>query len=163
MWWSTVVVLNAGAKKNLKISIDPVRQTDWLANKRFMDFKVKTLLGLDRGNHVIVITSGYVNIKGFEYIFSQIINETSPLLDCKVIVDLQGSTIKFLLSDVTAFLESIDLETWPRNNKLALVSSPETEQYQQLVMLGDGLKKRLLNVSVFYDTKEGLTWLSDLR
>ena len=156
-------MLNAGAKKLGEIGIDQVRQTVWIANKRFMDFKVKTLLGLDQGNHVIVIASGYVNMKGFTYIFSQVINESSPLLDCKVIVDLQGSTINFLLSDVTTFLESIDLEAWPRNNKLALVSSPETEQYQQLVMLGDGLKKRLLNVSVFYDTKEGLTWLSDLR
>ena len=145
------------------MGVDQLRQTVWIANKRFMDFKIKTLLGLEQGNHVIVITNGYVNIKRFKYIFSQVINETTPLVDCKIIVDLQGSTIKFLLSDVTAFLESIDLEAWPRNNKLALVSSPEMEQYQQLVMLGDGLKKRLLNVSVFHDTREGLTWLSDVR
>ena len=134
-----------------------------LANKRFMALRSRHSWASNRGNHVIVITNGYVNIKRFKYIFSQVINETTPLIDCKVIVDLQGSTIKFLLSDVTAFLESIDLEAWPRNNKLALVSSPEMEQYQQLVMLGDGLKKRLLNVSVFHDTREGLTWLSDVR
>ena len=145
------------------MGVDQLRQTVWIANKRFMDFKIKTLLGLEQGNHVIVITNGYVNIKRFKYIFSQVINETTPLIDCKIIVDLQGSTIKFLLSDVTAFLESIDLEAWPRNNKLALVSSAEMEQYRQLVMLGDGLKKRLLNVSVFHDTREGLTWLSDVR
>ena len=145
------------------MGVDQLRQPVWIANIRFMDFKIKTLLGLEQGNHVIVITNGYVNIKRFKYIFSQVINETTPLIDCKIIVDLQGSTIKFLLSDVTAFLESIDLEAWPRNNKLALVSSAEMEQYRQLVMLGDGLKKRLLNVSVFHDTREGLTWLSDGR
>jgi hypothetical protein len=60
-------------------------------------------------------------------------------------------------------VDSIDLQSWPHNNKVPLVSSAEIEQYQQLAMLGEGLMNRSLKVAVFYDTKEAISWLSGIK
>jgi hypothetical protein len=128
-----------------------------------MDFQMKIVRVLQRGNHVIVITRGPVDIDGFKYLFDKVIEETRPLLDCKVLIDFQDSKFKLLPSDAAEFVDSIDLHSWPHNNKVALVSSPEIEQYRQLAMLGDGLTKRTVKIAVFYDTKEAIGWLSDIR
>jgi hypothetical protein len=68
-----------------------------------------------------------------------------------------------LPSDILELVESIEPETWPRNNKVALVSAPEIEQYQQLAIFGEGLIKQSLDVAVFYDMKEAIRWRSDIR
>jgi hypothetical protein len=128
-----------------------------------MDFQMKVVRVLQRGNHVIAITRGPVDIDGFKYLFDKVIEETRPLLDCKVLIDFQDSKFKLLPSDAAEFVDSIDLHSWPHNNKVALVSSPEIEQYRQLAMLGDGLTKRTVKIAVFYDTKEAIGWLSDIR
>ncbi len=128
-----------------------------------MDFQMKIVRVLQRGNHVIAITRGPVDIDGFKYLFDKVIEETRPLLDCKVLIDFQDSKFKLLPSDAAEFVDSIDLHSWPHNNKVALVSSPEIEQYRQLAMLGDGLTKRTVKIAVFYDTKEAIGWLSDIR
>src|SRR6266496_5136391 len=121
-----------------------------------MDFQMKIVRVLQRGNHVIVITRGPVDIDGFKYLFDKVIEETRPLLDCKVLIDFQDSKFKLLPSDAAEFVDSIDLHSWPHNNKVALVSSPEIEQYQQLSRLVEGLINRSLKVGVFYDTKEAI-------
>jgi hypothetical protein len=127
-----------------------------------MDFQIKVVRVLQRGNHVIAITRGPVDIDGFKYIFDKVIEEMQPLLDCKVLIDLQDSKYQLLPGDVAEFVDSIDLQSWPHNNKIALVSPPEIEQYQQLAMLGEGLAKRSVKIAVFYDTKEAISWLSDI-
>jgi hypothetical protein len=127
-----------------------------------MDFQMKIVRVLQRGNHVIAITRGPVDIDGFKYLFDKVIEETRPLLDCKVLIDFQDSKFKLLHSDAAEFVDSIDLHSWPHNNKVALVSSPEIEQYRQLAMLGDGLTKRTVKIAVFYDTKEAIGWLSGI-
>jgi hypothetical protein len=128
-----------------------------------MDFQMKIVRILQRGNHVIAITRGPVDIDGFKYLFDKVIEETRPLLDCKVLIDFQDSEFKLLLSDAAEFVDSIDLHSWPHNNKVALVSSPEIEQYQQLSRLVEGLINRSLKVGVFYDTKEAISWLSGIK
>jgi hypothetical protein len=128
-----------------------------------MDFQIKVVRVLQRGNHVIAITRGLVDIDGFKYLFGRVIEETRPLLDCKVLIDFQDSRYQLLPADVAELADSIDLQSWPDNNKVALVSSPEIEQYQQLATLGEGLAKRSIKIAVFYDTKEAISWLSDIR
>jgi len=46
---------------------------------------------------------------------------------------------------------------------LALVSAPEIERYQQLAIFGEGVIKQSLDVAVFYDMKEAISWRSDIR
>lgn len=126
-----------------------------------MNFQIKTF-SLDRGNHIIAITNGLVDIESLKHVFSRVIEETKPLLDCKVLVDLQDSIFKLLPSDIAEFLDRFDFDAWPHNNKVALVSAPGKEQFQQLALLGKGLLKRGLKVVVFYDMKEAISWLSGI-
>jgi len=132
-------------------------------SERSMDFQIRTFLALERGNHVMAIIGGAVATQGLIHIFNKVINETQPLLDCKILIDFQESILKILPSDVLEFVESIEFETWPHNNKIALISAPKIEQYRQLAMLGESLMKQKLDVAVFYDMKEAISWLSDIR
>jgi hypothetical protein len=128
-----------------------------------MKVQIKTFLGIDRGNHVIAIADGVVDINGFGYIFDRLIEATRALLDCKILVDFQDSSFKILPADVTAFVGTFECESWPHNNKVALVCSADTAQYRQLIMLGEGLLKLNLKAGIFYDSKEAISWLADLR
>lgn len=128
-----------------------------------MNFQIKVLRGLDRGNYVIVITRGSVNIVGFNQLLDKVADATQPPLDCKVLIDFQDSTFHFLPSDVTEFVASFDVEKWPHNNKVALVASSEVEQYRWLAMLRDALSKAQREVGVFCDTREAMSWLADVR
>ena len=135
----------------------------WIASERIMDFQMKIVRVLQRGNYVIAITRGPMDIDGFKRLFDKVIEETRPLLDCKVLIDLQDSRYQLLPAEVAELADSIDLQSWPQHNKVALVSSPEIEQYQQLAMLGEGLAKRSVKITVFYDTKEAISWLSGIK
>ena len=128
-----------------------------------MNFQIKVLRGLDRGNYVIVITRGSVNIVGFNDLLDKVADATPSPLDCKVLVDFQDSTFHFLPSDATEFFASFDVEKWPHNNKVALVASPELEQYRWLAMLRDALSKAKREVGLFCDTREAISWLADVR
>ena len=128
-----------------------------------MNFKIKTFLGLERGNHVIAIISGTVAFQEIKHIFWKVADETRPLLDCKVLVDFQEVALEILPSDVAQLVKSIDRETWPRNNKVALVAAQKSEQYGQLAMLSEEFRKQDFDVGVFYSSKEAVSWLSDIR
>src|SRR5260370_42604889 len=76
----------------------------WLSisSERFMDFQIKTFLGLERGNHVIAIIGGAVAVQGLNQIFNKVIDETRQLLDYKILIDFQDSIRKILPSDMTS-------------------------------------------------------------
>lgn len=128
-----------------------------------MNYQIKVLRGLDRGDYVIMLARGAVDIAGFEQILDKVIDATEPLLDCKVLVDFQDSIFQFLPPDITEFLVWLELKRWPHNSKIAFISSPKREQYRDLVMLGEGLLKMKLDVGVFYDMREAIDWLSGTR
>ncbi|HXV78565.1 MAG TPA: hypothetical protein VEG60_01670 [Candidatus Binatia bacterium] len=67
-----------------------------------MDLQIKLFSGFARGNHVIVITRGSVDIEGFKEIFRHVVNTTRSLLDCKVLIDLQDATYKLDPGDIRA-------------------------------------------------------------
>jgi len=128
-----------------------------------MSYQIKVLTGLDRGNFAIVITRGAVDFTGFERIFDQVIDATRTLLDCKVLIDFQDSTLQFLPSDVANFLVRFEFEKWPHSNKIALVSSPERQQFGQLASLAEGLVRMKLDVGSFYNTRDAIDWLAGIR
>jgi len=68
----------------------------WLSisSERFMDFQIKTFLGLERGNHVIAIIGGAVAVQGLNQIFNKVIDETRQLLVCKILIDFQDFILK---------------------------------------------------------------------
>jgi hypothetical protein len=128
-----------------------------------MNYRIKVLRGLDRGNFAIIITRGQVDLAGFERILDEVLDSTRTLLDCKVLLDFQDSTLEFLPSDVANFLVRFEFEEWPHSNKIALVSSPEMQQFGQLACLADGLVRMKLEVGSFYNTRDAIDWLAGIR
>jgi hypothetical protein len=126
-----------------------------------MDFQIKLFSWPDRGNHLIMITRGIIDIKGFEQIFREVVTATQPLQDCKIVIDLQDTTCNLESADVQAFVDGMGPELWPSTNKVAIVAPREIDQYDQLVTLTSGLSKRGLKIAVFYDSKPAVTWLAD--
>jgi hypothetical protein len=128
---------------------------------KLMDFQIKLFSWPDRGNHLIIITRGVLDIKGIEQIFQEVVTATEPLRDCKVVVDLQDVTCNLERADIQAFVDGVRPELWPSTNKIAIVAPREIDQYDHLFALTSGLAKRGLKIAVFYDSKPAITWLAD--
>ncbi len=128
---------------------------------KLMDFQIKLFSWPDRGNHLIMITRGVLDIKGFEQIFQEVVTATAPLRDCKVVVDLQDTTYNLERADIEAFVDGVQPDLWPSTNRVAIVAPREIDQYDQLFILTSGLAKRGLKIAVFYDSKPAVTWLAD--
>jgi hypothetical protein len=124
-----------------------------------MDLQIKLFSGLDRGNHVIVIIRGLVDIEGLRQIFRNIVNTTRSLLDCRVLVDLQDATYSLEPVDIHDFAVNLRPEFWPPTNRVALVSVPEPQDYSRLCLLSTFLSNRRIRNAVFKDTKSALSWL----
>src|SRR5262245_6496191 len=78
-----------------------------ISGRFMMDLQIKLFSGLDRGNHVIIITRGSVDIDGFREIFRNVVNTTRSLLDCKVLIDLQDASYNLKPGDIRAFAENL--------------------------------------------------------
>lgn len=126
-----------------------------------MDFQIKLFSWPDRGNHLVMITRGVMDIQGFEQIFQEVATATQPLRDCKVVIDLQDAVSNVEDADIQAFLDGVEPDLWPSTNKVAIVSPREIEQYDELLALTRGLAKRGLKIAVFHDSKPAITWLAD--
>jgi hypothetical protein len=128
---------------------------------KVMDFQIKLFSWPDRGNHLIMITRGVLDLKGFVQIFQEVVTATEPLRDCKVVVDLQDTTCNLTGADVETFVDGVQPDRWPATNKVAIVAPSEIDQYDQIFVLTSGLTKRGLKIAVFYDSKAAVTWLAD--
>ena len=126
-----------------------------------MDLQIKLFSVLDRGNHVIIITRGSVDIEGFREIFRNVVNATRSLLDCKVLIDLQEATYRLEPADIRAFADNLRPEYWPPTNRVAMVSEPDPHDYRQLCVLSTFLSNRAIRNAVFQDTRAAVSWLAD--
>jgi hypothetical protein len=126
-----------------------------------MDFQIKLFSWPDRGNHLIMITRGVLDIKGFEQIFREVVTATQSLRDCKVVVDLQDAMCNLERADIQAFVDGAQPDLWPSTVKVAIVAPREIDQYDNLFALTSDLAKRGLKIAVFYDSKPAVTWLAD--
>jgi hypothetical protein len=124
-----------------------------------MELQIKLFTGLDRGNHVIVISRGSVDIEGLRQIFRTVVDATHTLLDCKVLIDLQDATYMLEPDDIHTFADNLRPEFWPSTNRVALVSVPDRQDYRQLCVLSTFLSNRAIKNAVFKDTKAALSWL----
>jgi hypothetical protein len=124
-----------------------------------MDLQIKLFSGLDRGNHVIVITRGLLDLEGLKQIFRNVADTSRSLLDCRILVDLQEATCCLEPGDIRQFAVNLRPEFWPPTNRVALVSVPEPMDYSRLCLLSTFLSNRRIRNAVFKDTKSALTWL----
>jgi len=125
-----------------------------------MDYQIKILRGLDQGNYVIMFIRGSMNIAAFRHVLDKLAEATQSFLDCKILVDFQDSKCQFSPSDVREIALTFDVSAWPHSNKIALISSPDMEQYHHLGILGDCLLDMKIDVSVFYEMRDAISWLA---
>ncbi|HEY7319887.1 MAG TPA: hypothetical protein VIE89_20130 [Candidatus Binatia bacterium] len=125
-----------------------------------MDLQIKLFNGLDRGNHVIIITRGAVDIEGFREIFRNVVTATRSLLDCKVLIDFQEASCQLEPGDIHAFANNLRPEYWPPTNRVALVSESNSHGYRQLCVLSTFLSNREIKNAVFRDTRAAVSWLA---
>ena len=124
-----------------------------------MNYQVKLFHWPERGDHVIMIGCGFVDIDGFKQMFRKVGEITASLSDCKVLIDLVDATYDLDPVDIKAFASAITLELWPLNTKIALVSTPQMQQHNPLLLLAASLSNRGCKVAAFYDSKCAVTWL----
>ena len=128
---------------------------------KVMDFQIKLFSWPDRGNHLIMITRGVLDIKGLDQIFQEVATATEPLGDCKIVVDLQDTTCNLADTDIQVFVEGFQPNRLPATNKVAIVAPREIDQYDQLFLLTSGLAKRGLQIAIFYNSTTAVSWLAD--
>jgi hypothetical protein len=125
-----------------------------------MDLQIKLFRWLSRGHHVIALTRGPIDMAGIGRIFAEVAEITQPLPDCKVLIDLRDSTYKLDAVDIHTFANDLKADLWPDTNRIALVSAPSREQYDQLLMLSSCLSNRGFKVAIFYDANSAASWLA---
>lgn len=125
-----------------------------------MKFQIKLFSWDDKGNHLIVLARGFMDIGAFKRLFEEIAEATRPLSDCKVLADLSDSTYEFEAADVNVFVGELPPDAWPRGNKVALVSGPNLEDYQRLYLLRAALAGRGFAAGVFRDSNVAIDWLA---
>ena len=126
-----------------------------------MDFQIKLFGWPDRGNHLIMISRGVMDIRGFEQMLQEVASATRPLRDCRVVIDLQDTACNLESADIRTFVDGVQHDLWPSTIKVAIVSPREIEQYDPLSLLTNGLAKRGLRIAAFYNSKAAVTWLAE--
>ena len=126
-----------------------------------MDFQIRLFRWPNRGNHLIMIARGLLNIQGCNQIFRKVEEATQSLLDCNVLIDLVDAKCELQPAEIEAFANESRPYRWPQGSKIALVSAPESEQYDQLSMLSFCLSARNVEIVAFSDSKIAVDWLAD--
>ena len=124
-----------------------------------MNYQVKLFHWPERGDHVILIACGFVDIDGFKQMFRKVGEITASLSDCKVLIDLVDATYDLDPMDINTFVSAITPDLLPINPKIALVSTPQAQQHNPLLLLAASLSNRGCKVAAFYDSKSAVTWL----
>lgn len=126
-----------------------------------MNYQAKLFHWPERGDHVIMIARGFVEIEGFKQIFRKVGEMTASLSDCKVLIDLVDASYGLDPADMQVLVSAIIPEIWPVDSKIALVSTPQLQQHNQLLLLAASLSHRGCKVAAFYDSKSAVTWLTE--
>lgn len=114
----------------------------------------------NKGNYLIVLARGFMDIDAFRRLFGEIAEATRSLSDCRVIADLSHSTYELEVAEVNALVGELPPNAWPPGNKVALVSGPYPGDFYRLYHLHAALRVRGLGVGVFLDSKAAIDWLS---
>jgi hypothetical protein len=127
---------------------------------KVMDLQIKLFRWLSKGHHVIALTRGEIDIAAVAQVFAEVAEITQPLADCKILIDLRDSKYTLDPADIHTFTNELRTNVWPDGSKIALLSAPPKEQYDQLLMLSSCLSNRGCKVAVFYDANGAASWLA---
>ena len=127
-----------------------------------MNYQIKLFHWPERGDHVIMIVRGYVDIEGFKQMFCKVGEMTAALSDCKVLIDLMDATYGFDPAGIKAFVSEITPDVLLEKSKIALVSTPQAQQHNQLLLLAASLSNRGYKIAAFYESKSAVSWLTGI-
>ena len=127
-----------------------------------MNYQIKLFHWPERGDHVIMIVRGFVEIEGFKQMFCKVREMTASLSDCKVLIDLLDATYGLDPAGIKSFVTETTSDVWPVKSKIALVSTPQTQQHNQLLLLAASLSNRGYKIAAFYDSKSAVSWLTGI-
>src|SRR5262245_2104022 len=128
-----------------------------------MDLDVKILQTPEGRDHLIIITRGQIDAEGLELIFRQVAETIQELFNCKVLIDFENANLKLEPSDIDVLVNRLGPDLRLGNIKIALVSSPEIDEFEQVKVLSDSLCREDLKAAVFDYAKEAIIWLVDIE
>jgi hypothetical protein len=126
-----------------------------------MDLDVKLLQTPEGRNHLIVITRGQIDAEGLELILRQVAETIQELFNCKVLIDFENANLRLDPSDIDVLVNRLGPDLRLGNIKIALVSSPEIDEFEQLRVLCISLCREDLRAAVFDNPDEAISWLVD--
>ena len=127
-----------------------------------MDLNIKLLRSPEGRNHLIIIARGQIDAEGLELIFRQVAETIQELFSCTVLIDFENSNLRVKSSDIDALINRLGSDLRLGNIKIALVSSAEIDELEQLRVLSDSLCREDLRAAVFCDAQEAVAWLVDM-
>lgn len=127
-----------------------------------MDFQIKLFNWQDKGNHLIILARGAMDRAAFRQLFDEIETTTQDLSECKVLVDLSDSTYEIDDPEIEGFVAELPLDSWPRGNKVAIISTLEISGCHRLYFLRIALVARGLVIEIFRDTRVAIDWLAGM-
>jgi hypothetical protein len=124
-----------------------------------MDINVKLLKSSDGRNHLIMIISGVIDADGLERIFRQVAETVQHQFNCTVLIDFEKASLRIEPKEIDETVHGLGPDLRMGNIKIALVSSAEIGESEQLKILSDSLCREDLTAAVFDNAKEAVSWL----
>ena len=126
-----------------------------------MDLNVKLLPSPGGRNDLIIIAGGLIDAEGLERIFRAVAETIRQLFSCKILIDFENANLRIEPPDIDELVSRLGPDLRLGNIAIALVSSAETAEPEQLRVLSDSLCREDLRAAVFHKAQEAVLWLID--
>jgi hypothetical protein len=125
-----------------------------------MDVDVKFFQRPDTGEpHLSVTGCGIIDPAAMEKILIKIVEVIRSVPDCCILVDLRHGNCRLKPSDIYALVRKFEPDLLLSSNRIAYVSPPRSEEYDQLYMLTACLWSRGSKIEAFYHIGQAIKWL----
>ena len=125
-----------------------------------MQIQTKLFSWPDKGNHILMVARGLLDARGLR----QVLNEVSVMaiqhLNCKVLIDFIDADCNVDPREIERLFYEPRPDLWPREYKIALVSSPRHDQYSRLLLVHTSLVSHGFRIAAFRDAKAAVDWLA---
>jgi len=126
-----------------------------------MDTDIRFFQLPDAGEtHLSVSCCGIIDSAAIKQILLKIGELLHGVPGCCALVDLRNGSCSLKPSDIYAVIRELESDLLVTSNRIAFVSPPRIEEYDQLYMLTACLWSRGSKIEVFYDVSHALKWLS---
>ncbi len=121
-----------------------------------MQIQIQLPASQSKGNPIVMVARGVLNIAGFHQIFVEINRLTELHSEGEVLIDLAEALYELQAAEIDDF---IDQSSWSHAHKIALVAARRSEHFNQVSALSACLLKHGFKTAVFYDATVAADWL----